>query len=144
LFGEVVEVFCIAEKKSSLEIDVEDTADILLRHESGTTTNLHLDYLQRTYRRSCEIIGEDGVLLWDYIDRKVTLFGKDDRHLEVFPENINNELNHMFVEEMKHFVRCIEAGEQPALDAAGGRAVLEIALAAKESAARREMVRLKK
>jgi predicted dehydrogenase len=144
LFGEADEVFCYAGKTSTLEIDVEDNADILLRFVSGTAGNLHLDYLQRTYRRSCEIIGEDGVILWDYITGKVSLYGKRDRHLEVFPENINTELNQMFIDEMAHFVACIEHGEPPALDAAGGRAVLQTALAAKTSAARKEVVTLQR
>jgi predicted dehydrogenase len=144
LFGEAVELFCYAGKSSTLEIDVEDNADILLRFASGTTVNLHLDYLQRTYRRSCEVIGEDGVVIWDFITNQVTLFGKDDRHAEIFFPNINNELNHMFIAEMRHFVACIENKESPLLDAAGGRAVLQLALAAKESAAKREIVTIQK
>lgn len=143
LFGEVTEVFCYAGKLSTLEIDVEDNADILLRFESGVVGNLHLDYLQRTYRRSCEIIGEDGVVVWDYIEQTVKLFGKTDRQFEVFAPNINTELNEMFIEEMKHFVSCIAGQQRPALDAAGGRAVLQLALAAKESAARREIIAIK-
>jgi len=36
---------------------------------------------------------------------------------------------------MRHFVRCVETGDAPMLDAAGGRAILEVALAAKAAAA---------
>ncbi len=62
----------------------------------------------------------------------------------MFPENINTELNQMFIDEMLHFVACIEQREQPALDSAGGRAVLQIALAAKASAAKKETVTIQR
>ena len=142
LLGEVTEVFCYAGKVSNLEIDTEDTADILLRFRPGVIANVHLDYLQRTYRRSCELIGEEGVIVWDYISQVVSLYGKVDRNVEVYLENINVERNHMFMEEMKHFVACIQGEEKPALDAEGGRAVLQIALAAKTSAVERRIINL--
>ena len=142
LLGDPREVFCYAGKVSSLEIDTEDNADLLLRFDYGAVANVHLDYLQRTYRRSCEVIGEDGVIVWDYIAQTVRVYGKEERRLEVFEESINTDRNAMFVEELRHFVACTETGAPPTLDAAGGRRVLEIALAAKASAAEGRAVRL--
>ena len=142
LLGAPREVFAYAGKLSSLEIDTEDNADVLLRFDYGAVANVHLDYLQRTYRRACDLIGEDGVIAWDYIGQSVTVYGKEDRRIEVFQESINTERNQMFVDELRHFVRCVERGEPPMLDAAGGRAVLEVALAAKASAAQGRPVAL--
>jgi len=142
LFGEVMEVFCYAGKVSDLDIDTEDHAEILIRFASGMTANVHLDYLQRTYRRSCEFIGEDGVIVWDYIGQTVSLYGKEDRHVEMFLESINVARNQMFIDELAHFVRCIHGEEKPSLDAAGGRAVLKVALAAKTSAREGRVVRI--
>ena len=88
------------------------------------------------------MIGEEGVIAWDYIAQSVSVFGKEDRRIEVFQESINTERNQMFVDEIRHFVGCIETGEPPILDAAGGRAVLEVALAAKASAAQGRPVTL--
>jgi len=134
LLGLPREVFAYAGKVSTLEIDTEDTADVLMRFDYGTVANVHLDYLQRTYRRSCDVLGEDGVIAWDYIGQSVTVYGKDDRRLEVFQESINTERNQMFLDEMRHFARCVEEGAAPVVDAAGARAILEVALAAKASA----------
>jgi predicted dehydrogenase len=142
LLGEPREVFCYAGKLSTLEIDTEDNADILLRFDYGAVANVHLDYLQRTYRRSCELIGEDGVIVWDYISQLVRVYGKEDRRVEDFEESINAERNLMYVEELRHLVDCIERGATPELDAAGGRAVLAIALAAKRSAVEGRPLRL--
>jgi len=142
LLGRPREVFAYAGRVSSLEIDTEDNADVLLRFDYGAVANIHLDYLQRTYRRACDFIGEDGVIAWDYITQSVAVYGKEDRRVEVFQESINTERNQMFVDEMRHFVRCIQAGEPPVLDAAGGRAILEVALAAKASATEGRPVKL--
>ncbi len=144
LFGDVTELFCYAGKVSNLEIDTDDNADILLRFSSGVLANVHLDYLQRTYRRSCELIGEDGVIVWDYITQVVSLYGKKDRHGEVFVESINVERNQMFIEEVKHFIACIEGREKPALGVADARMVLQIALAAKTSAVEGRVVKIGK
>ncbi len=75
------------------------------------------------------------MIAWDYVSQSVTVYGKDDRRMEVFQESINTERNQMFTDEMRHFIRCVEEGEPPVLDAAVARAVLEVALAAKASAA---------
>jgi predicted dehydrogenase len=142
LLGEPREVFCYAGKVSTLEIDTEDSADILLRFDYGAVANVHLDYLQRTYRRSCELIGEDGVIVWDYISQLVRVYGKDDRRAEDYEESINTERNLMYVEELRHLVDCVEGRATPELDAAGGRTVLGIALAAKRSAVEGRPVKL--
>ncbi len=134
LLGMPREVFAFAGKVSALEIDTEDTADVLLRFDDGVVANVHLDYVQRTYRRSCDLLGEDGVLTWDYVSQSVSVFCKEDRDAEVFRESIEAESNQMYLDELRHFLRCIEDGGSPALDAAGGRAVLQMALAAKASA----------
>jgi predicted dehydrogenase len=142
LLGEPREVFCYADTLSRLDLDTEDSADILLRFTDGVVGNVHLDYLRRAYHRSCEVIGEDGVIAWDYVSQRVRVHGKEDRRAEDHEESLAADRNLMYLEELRHLVDCIERGTGPELDAAGGRAVLAIALAAKRSAAEGRPVRL--
>ena len=86
--------------------------------------------------------GEDGVIVWDYISQLVWVYGKDDRRAEDYEESINAERNLMYVEELRHLVDCVEGRATPELDAAGGRTVLGIALAAKRSAVEGRPVKL--
>lgn len=132
-FGEVQEVFCYAGRTGALDVDVDEYADVLLRFRSGVVGNVHVDYVQRTYRRSCEVIGTDGVLVWDYIAQMVSWHGTTDHQMEVFSEHIETERNQMFLAELRHFVACLEGREQPALDLVGARALLQVVLAAKRS-----------
>lgn len=55
LLGEVDAVVCFAGRQSHLEIDTEDTAALLLRFTSGAIGEIHLDYTQRVYSRTCQI-----------------------------------------------------------------------------------------
>jgi len=132
--GRVEQVFCFADKLSSLEIDTEDLAEILLCFESGAIAEAHLDYIQRSYSRSCQLIGEEGTILWDYSDKQVKIYSTGTKEWQVLPEEPGYDSNQMYVEEMRHFIQCLRGKTKPAQDIMAGKRVLEIALAAKESA----------
>jgi len=132
--GEVSQVFCFSGKISSLEIDTEDTAGILLQFKSGMIGEVHLDYIQRSHSRSCQIIGEEGTILWDFNDKQVKVYLAKTREWQMFPEEHDYDTNQMFIDEIKHFIKCLEWGGKPTQDIYSGKRVLEIALAAKESA----------
>jgi predicted dehydrogenase len=142
LFGEPVEVTAMVGKVSQLEIDTEDLASALIRFESGLVVELHLDYLQPTYRRGVEIYGEAQTLIWDYIDQSVRLYTSANNSYQTFLENINTERNLMYLEEMKHFEKCLRREIKPELDIWGARAALELAEALKIAARQKRYVSL--
>ena len=148
LAGEVTKVSCFAGKVSNLDIDVEDTADILLYINTGIIGNIHVDMIQQFYTRYCKLIGEEGNILWEYPNYQVQVSRKtaNGGHVIInepiaksdYPDiNFNAD---MYLEEMRHFVACVEGKEKPVVDAETGKRVLEIALAAKESARENKVV----
>ena len=142
LFGKVRKVFCYADKISNLDIDTEDIAEIFLKFESGVVAQIHLDYLQRTYRRYYEFIGEKGIIIWDYITQKVELYKEKTNQWEVFQESINTNREIMFIDEIKHFINCIKRKEQSVNDISSAKKILEVALACYESAKTERVVYL--
>jgi len=130
--GEITEVSCFAGTLGSLHVDVEDTAEILLRTANGAIAEIHLDFLQRVYSRTCKIIGTQGTLLWDYSENMVRLYSAKTKEWKTFP--LQTEPNEMYLEEMKHFLACINGKAVPLIDGYEAKKVLEIALAAKKSA----------
>ena len=64
ILGPVVDISCSCGKLSDLEMDCEDWAVVILTHESGARSEIHLDYLQRFKQRGCEIAGSEGTLQW--------------------------------------------------------------------------------
>jgi predicted dehydrogenase len=134
LLGEVNKVFCFSGKLSSLEIDTEDTAEILLHFNSGAIAEVHLDYIQRSYARSCQIIGEEGTILWDFNEGQIKLYTSATQNWQIFLQPADYDINRMYLDEMKHFLDCIEGKAQPMQDIRSAKKTLQIAFGARESA----------
>jgi predicted dehydrogenase len=140
--GEVQEVLCIAGHLSSLEIATEDVAALVCRHRSGVISEIHLDYVQRTYERGCQIVGENGSVFWDFRCGQVRWYeASSDRWTNV-DQPPNWQLNQMYMEEMRHFLECVRTRQrttQPILEAV---VVMQIVFASKSSAREGRLVPL--
>lgn len=140
-FGDVSEVGCFYGKVSSLEMDADDMSEIILKFKNGIIGSIHLDLLQRTYRRYCEIIGENGTILWDYTAKEVKVFKQEKGAWESIP--YKDERSEMFINETKYFIECFKEKKQPAVSVEDGARTLAVALAAKESGDNKKIVSLK-
>lgn len=142
LLGDVAAVAAFAGKLSELTIDTEDVAAILLRFASGAIGEIHLDYVQRVASRSCHLIGEEGTIRWDYSEGQTRWYRAATRQWETVSNPAGWEPNQMYLEEMRHLLRCVHGEESSSLDVAESVRVLEIALAAKTAAAEGRVVEL--
>jgi predicted dehydrogenase len=142
LFGPVADAVCLAGKLSQLEIDTEDTAAMLLRFENGIFGEVHLDYVQRAYRRTCQVIGEEGTIHWDFSAGQVRWYSARTRQWQLYENPAGWEVNQMYIDEMEHFLACLAGEAKSELVVSEAAQVLRIALAAKQSAERRRWIRL--
>jgi len=134
LMGDITHVAALVGKLSRLSIDTEDTASILMRFESGTFGEVHLDYVQRTYTRACTVIGDGGTLSWGFGDGGgIRVFDGATKAWESSPGPAGWDTNQMYLDEMSHFLCCLAGAAQPEQDVFEATRVLDIALAAKES-----------
>lgn len=140
LFGDVRRVAAFAGRRSALEIDVEDTAQITLEFQSGVVAQVHLDYVQRPPGRSCHVVGEGGQILWDYFGPGVSLSETSRLEWQTLPVHAGLERNDLYVNELAHFLECLAGRTEPLIPLACGRRVLEVALAARTSAEKGEFV----
>ena len=138
--GDVQEVFCAAGHLSSLEISTEDVAVLVLRHSSGALSEVHLDYVQRTYERGCQIAGENGSIFWDVRQKQVRWYDAASDHWTTFEQPTGWPLNQMYLDEMQHFLDCVAAHQPTAMPVPEAAAVMEIVFAAKASAREGRMV----
>jgi len=134
-FGPPRRLFALGGHLSSLEIDVEDVASILMECESGGRrfpVHVHLDYVQRPAARTCEIVGDDGRIGVDL--RALTLQRWDGagRLVESHVEE-GFERNRLFLDEIRHFLGCIDGRGSPAVSVREGARSLRTALAVLES-----------
>jgi predicted dehydrogenase len=142
LMGEVESVACLSGNLTGLDIDTEDTAAMLLSFADGAIGEIHVDYVQRAYSRNCEVVGDEGTIRWDYVAGEVRVFRCESREWQVLHQPPDWSPNDMYVDEMRHFLRCLSREEAPALDVSEAARVLRIALAAKSAAGRGEAVEL--
>lgn len=126
LFGPPRRVFAMGGPLSGRSGDVEDTASLLL--DCGFPVHVQLAFMQRPPSRSCEISGEKGRIRWEG-GTSVSLFDGG-RHEERFE---GHERAHLFTDEARHFIACVEGRDRPAVDIPSGAATLEVALGALES-----------
>ena len=131
--GEVDEVFCMSGHLSSLEIETEDVAALVCRHQGGVISEIHLDYVQRTYERGCQIAGELGTIFWE-LNKEVRWFDAGRQCWNNFSEPADYDLNHMYRDEMKHFLECVQNGSRSILPIEEAVHVMQIVFAAKISA----------
>ncbi len=140
-FGDVEAVASFSGKRSTLEIDSEDTADMLLRFTSGLVAQVHLDYVQRTPTRGCRIAGQDGTLVWNDEEGKVTLLRPAHKEQVLWAKPAGYDKNDMYAQEIRHFLSCVQTGTAPLIGLEEGEAVLRIALAAKAAARAGRVIR---
>ena len=131
LLGAPSRVMGMATHASSLEIDTEDVAELVLQFPHGPLASVHVDFVRRPPRRSLEIVGEKGILRWEYDEGRVLHYAPATRQWRVEEGDRRFERNDMYLAELRHFVGCVRGEiERPLIDGEQGAAVLAIALAA--------------
>ena len=133
--GQPEAVTCFAERGGRLEIDTEGLAEMILRFPNGTLASIHMDYYQRTVTRTCHLIGEDGLVEID-LERGVarTFFAARERWEEdTLPAGFAP--NQMYLDELEHFLDCVQRDVPCRIDGMAGRLTLQVALAAKQASA---------
>ncbi len=137
LFGDIEAVWAFASQLGDLALDVEDTAEIGLRYQSGVLGSVHLDYNQRPPAHTLEIVGTQGVIRWDNAEGAVHLLstrdsGQEEREIYSPPQDFAR--NDLFLEEMRQFLAVARGEEQPVCALDDGIHALRLALAAQQSA----------
>jgi predicted dehydrogenase len=144
LFGLPGSVYALGGHLSSLEVDVEDTAEIMMNfNQDGHSipVSLHEDYLQRPPRRTCEIIGDHGKILLNLVMLSVDVFNDEGKQIEA-SSFAGFQRNQMFLDELKYFLAGLRGSPgsstgqgalDPLVSVQEAAQSLRMALAAKES-----------
>ncbi|MBT7269861.1 MAG: Gfo/Idh/MocA family oxidoreductase [Candidatus Marinimicrobia bacterium] len=129
-FGEMKSVSANIQNSGTLDIDVEDSVDMIFESEQGYSVSVHLDFNTRNTRRKCTARCSNGNLTWDAVENKV-IWQPADVIEEV--ESYQNDRNYVYKEQLKHFFSCIEKGEQPSVSIHDGAIILNMIEFAKKS-----------
>lgn len=134
LVGEKAQsLFGYTAKLSDLEVDVEDTAKIVLRFTSGALASLHLDFNQQPPEHHFTIVGTKGTIKWNLADGALKIYQAEKKDWVEYPLHESWERNVMFLEQTKHFVDVVKGNAKPSCPLEDGVQVMKIIAAVHES-----------
>ncbi len=148
LFGDVASVTAMLSHLSDLEVDTEDTANLLLQFAPaggaldgtpGVVASVSLDYARRDVVRRCTVIGTNGTLEWDGVRGTVRQFDAKTREWSVCCD-APSERDATYRAEWEDLYACIGTGRTPRANFDAGVAVLRVVDAARRSSESRRTV----
>lgn len=112
IFGQVQWVNATLQKNSDLEIDVEDTAYILLGLEKQNEQNalvcsISLDFIRQDHTRYCIAIGNKGTLKWDALSSEIHLWDLENPEGRLIYSD-EFSIKDTYEEEWLNFINAIE------------------------------------
>ena len=129
-FGEMKSVSAKIQNSGTLDINVEDSVDMIFASEQGYSVSVHLDFNSRYTRRKCIARCANGDLVWDAVANKVIwLPANGSEELKTY----KNDRDYIYKEQLKHFFNCIEKKKLPSVSLDDGAIVLNMIESAKKS-----------
>jgi len=137
IFGEVDWVKATLSRQSSLEIDVEDTAHLILGflpeadgHQLIGTVNL--DFVRHDITRLCTAICEEGSLRWNGVTGEIEKFEMGAKEWRKH-SHYHHQPDDSYLAEWQHFLDCIHQKKMPLTTGEDGLKVLQIIEAARQA-----------
>lgn len=130
LFGEFDRAIAFEAKLSSLEIDAEDTACLLLGRPLGPLVTIGLDYVARQRVRRYDVVGDEATLTWDLSDRRLTLITPSGTET-LSAADAEFDVDATYRPAMSEFLSAVRTDAATSQDLLDGLATTELALRAK-------------
>jgi len=114
ILGDISEISCLKGKTSSLDADIDDVYQLLLRFANGALGNMLVDVVSRDSVRSTRIVGEKGTIQWSWPANLVRFYKASDGAWEEVhvdegePEKYYKAGEKMYIEEMNCFLRAVK------------------------------------
>lgn len=134
IFGEVDWVQAVLAQQSDFEIDVEDSAHLILGFivkgkQNPIIATINLDFIRQDTTRLCTAIGKLGSIRWSGIEGTVELWMPDTQGWqEVYKHQATRDES--YLAEWNNFLTCIEQRTSPMTTGEDGLKVLHVIEAA--------------
>lgn len=127
-------------KISDLDMDVNDFVHATFENfpnRGHLLTTLQIDMLQKSASRFIKLNTDHGVVLWDIV--KNTLEIKDKYQIKSLSE-VSEDWNHMYVEELNHFIRLSKGEDRSLVSFKDGLNVMKIIEAIGQASEQKAMI----
>ena len=109
LAGKPLSVVGEISEYEKLNLDVDICSDLMIKHQAGAVSQIHLDYLQQPAHRSGLVTFEKGWASYDF--SKNELVGqKSDEKIKVIWSDEKHDTNQPYIDQLKEFIGFVEEG----------------------------------
>ena len=134
IFGIPFSIYASGGKLSNLDIDVEDSVDIIFRYKNkkyNFPLHIHLDFIQKEKKCFVHVVGEKGEVYFDYCKNKIFLKINNGETINISYDGF--ERNDMFMKEIEDFFNCIKDQKTTPIPFSDGAEVLNLCLTSHRS-----------
>ena len=142
-FGNPKSIFSLAGKFSDLKISAEDYSASIIQFPNRIIAELHLDFFQGPEYRKCKIKGTNGIIEWNSIENKIKFFNNRKKKWELIPSITTYKRNQLYIDEIKHFFKCVKNRKKSINSLDDGIKTLNIALTMKKSSRTKKLIEMK-
>ena len=142
LFGSFDTVFALNGNLSELEVNSDDYSELAIRLKNGIIASIHTDIFGRDHKKQLEIKGESGNILWNPTENLVSYYNAEEK-VKYQYNKFSNDFNLNYIEELNHFISCIQGKEVPLASLEDGIETMELILSAYESVKTGSTVKVK-
>lgn len=129
LAGKAEEICGMKSSSTLLDIDknIDVISNIMIKHNSGCVSQIHMDYIQKPAHRSGLITFEKGWISYDFNEKKVVAQTPNNNHPFVIWSDKKYDINEMYIKELKYFIDYVEEGRvKHSYDIEGGVESLKV------------------
>ena len=112
--------------------NLRDRAKIM-KYTPGQEQGRARTFFQGPEYRGCKIKGTNGVISWNSINNEIKFYNNRTKKWEIIMKLKNFEKNQMYVDEIKHFLKCVKNRRKTINNLDDGINTMNIAIAIKKS-----------
>ena len=112
LAGKPLEVCGMKSSSSLLDVDkdIDVISDIMIKHDSGCVSQIHMDYIQKPFHRSGLVTFEQSWISYDFNEQKVVAQLPNNKLPSTIWSDKNYDNNEMYIKQLKCFIEYVEEG----------------------------------
>ena len=136
LLGIPTELFAVGGKNSSLEVNVEDSVQILMNtiiKNKKIPISISLNYVEKPPERTFEVIGDKGKILCDLNKNTIYHYSHTKKNIESKFSFSHFKRNDMFLDEMKAFLSFASGNKKAGISLKDSAISLKIVFSSKKS-----------
>jgi len=149
ILGEIETISCMKDKLTNLDVDIDDTYQLLVAFKNKVLGSILVDVISRVSYRITKLLGEDGVILWNQSEKCVRIFTAHNKKWERYPVEEGNIIKgyvtgeKMYIKEMEHFIKAIKGEVKYMRDLSDEKNLLEMLHVAERSSDEGTHIKLK-